>query len=115
MSDPSQCPQTDLGDALSQVVIVAFDLAGAQAKNLPNLLNDSIQSESVQKAIREGLQTFALKKVASGTTEVTDAETKDLLKLLEKVGGKAGDEISEEIKKSSEYKRLEGKLKALQK
>jgi hypothetical protein len=115
MADPSQCPQTDLGDALSQVVIVAFDFAGTETKNLPALLSNSLQSESVQQAIREGMQTFAMKKVASGTTEVTDAETKELLGLLEKVGGKVGDQISDEIKKSSQYKRLEDKIKALEK
>jgi hypothetical protein len=115
MADPSQGPQTDLGEALSQVVIVAFDLAGAQAKNLPDLLNNSLQSEPVQKAIREGLQSFAMKKVASGSSAVSDQEAKELLGLLEKVGGKAGDQIAEEIKKSPEYKRLESKLKALEK
>jgi hypothetical protein len=115
MADPSQGPQTDLGDALSQVVIVAFDLAGNEAKNLPGLLSNSLQSDSVQQAIREGMQTFAMKKVASGTTEVTDAETKELLALLEKVGGKVADGISDEIKKSPQYKRLEDKIKALEK
>jgi hypothetical protein len=115
VGDPAQCAKTDLGDAISQVVIVAFDLAESKAKNLPQLLNDSLQSDAVQKAIREGLQTFAMKKVASGTTTVSDDETKELLKLLEKVGGKAGDGLTDEIKKSSEYKRLEEKIKALEK
>lgn len=115
MADPAQCPKTDLGDATSQVVIVAFDLAGSQAKNLPHLLNESIQSAPVQQAIREGLQDFAIKKVASGTTAVSDAEAKELLGLLEKVGGKIGDNISEEVKKTPEFKRLEDKLKALEK
>ena len=115
MGDPAQGPKTDLGDALSEVVIVAFDLAGTTAKNLPSLLDQSLQSASVQQAIREGLQTFAMKKVASGTTTVTDDETKQLLALLEKVGGKVGDALSDDIKKTPEYKRLEGKIKALEK
>ena len=115
MADPAQCPKTDLGDALSQVVIVAFDFAGKETKNLPALLSNSLQSDAVQQAIREGMQSFALKKVASGTTAVTDAETKELLGLIEKVGGKVSDNISEQIKKTSEYKRLEDKLKALEK
>jgi hypothetical protein len=74
-----------MGDALSQVVIVAFDLGGAQAKNLPKLLNDSIQSKPVQRAIREGLQTFALKKVASGTTTVSDAQAKNFSPCLRRL------------------------------
>lgn len=115
MADPAQGPQTDLGDAVSQVVIVAFDLVGEEAKNLPTLLNTSLQSKAVQDAIREGLQTFAMKKVASGSTAVSDQEAKDLLGLLEKVAGKAGDQIAEEIKKSAEYKRLEAKIKGLEK
>lgn len=115
MADPSQCPQTDLGDALSQVVIVAFDVAGQQAANFPSLLNESLQSAAVQQAIREGLQTFALKKVASGTSAVSDAEAKELLTLLEKVGGKVGDAAADQVKKSSEYKRLEEKIKGLEK
>lgn len=115
MADPSQCPQTDLGDAISQVVIVAFDLPKKQIASLPRLLNESLQSDKVQQAIREGLQTFALKKVASGTTAVTDAEAKQLLGLLEKVGEKAGDAASEQVKKSPEYKRLEQKIQALEK
>jgi hypothetical protein len=115
MADPAQGPQTDLGDAVSQVVIVAFDLAGKEMQQLPKLLNDSLQSEAVQKAIREGLQAFAMKKVASGSTVVSDEEAKELLGLLEKVGGKAGDQIAEQVKKSAQYKRLEEKIKALEK
>jgi hypothetical protein len=115
MGDPAKDPKTDLGDALSEVVIVAFDLAGSTAKNLPSLLDQSLQSAAVQQAIKEGLQTFAMKKVASGTTAVTDDETKELLKLLEKVGGKVGDALSDDIKKTPEYKRLESKIKALEK
>lgn len=114
MADPAQCPKTDLGDALSQVVIVAFDLTGKEIRDLPNLLNTSLQSEPVQKAIREGLQTFALKKIASGTTTVSDDEAKELIKLGEKVGGKIGDGVADEIKKTDEYKRLEKKLKSLE-
>lgn len=115
MSGVAQCPQTDLGDATSQVVIVAFDLVGKQTGNLPKMLNDSLQTDDVQRAIRDGLQTFALKKVASGTTVVTDEETKKLLELLEKVGGKTGDAMLEQIKKTPEYKRLEQKINALEK
>jgi hypothetical protein len=109
-----QCPKTDLGDALDQVVIVAFDLAGQSVRDLPSLLSTSLQSEPVQKAIREGLQTFALKKVASGSTTISDSEAKELIALGEKVGGKLGDGVSDEIKKSSEYKRLESKVKSLE-
>ncbi|MBC8167866.1 MAG: hypothetical protein H7Y20_18610 [Bryobacteraceae bacterium] len=115
MADPSQCPKTDLGDAISQVVVVAFDFAGEQVKNLPELLNAKLQSPDVQKSIREGLQTFALKKIASGTSKVTDEEAKELIKLGETVGGKIGDGVAEQIKKSGEYKRLEEKLKGLEK
>ena len=111
----SDGPKTDLGDALNQVVIVAFDLAGKEIPNLPMRLNESLQSDAVQQAIREGLQTFAMKKVSSGTTVVSDAEAKELLGLLEKIGGKAADGVSEQIKKSPEYKRLESKLKELEK
>lgn len=113
MSDDAQCPKTDLGDATTQVVIVAFDLVGKQTPNLPKLLNESLQKEDVQKAIREGLQTFAMKKIASGTTVVSDEETKELLKLLEKTGEKAGDALLDQIKKTPEYKRLQEKIDAL--
>jgi hypothetical protein len=33
MADPAQCPKTDLGDAVSQVVVVAFDLVARKLKN----------------------------------------------------------------------------------
>jgi len=115
MADPANGAQTDLGDALSQVVIVAFDLAGKEAKNLDTLLNTSLQSEAVQQAIREGLGQFALKKVASGSTAVSDAEAKELLGILEKLGSKVGDNVADQIKKTPEYKRLEDKITALEK
>src|SRR3954464_12794962 len=115
MADPANGAQTDLGDALTQVVIVAFDLAGKEAKNLDTLLNNSLQSEPVQQAIREGLGQFALKKVASGSSAVSDAEAKELLGILAKLGDKAGDNVADQIKKTPEYKRLESKIDALQK
>src|SRR3954447_20922415 len=107
MADPANGAQTDLGDGFSQGGLFDLTLEGKEAKNLDTLLNNSLQSEPVQQAIREGLGQFALKKVASGSSAVSDAEAKELLGILAKLGDKAGDNVADQIKKTPEYKRLE--------
>jgi hypothetical protein len=109
-----QCPKTELGDATQQVVILAFDLVGKEITKLPAQLDTTLQSEPVQKAIKEALQAFALKKVSSGTTQVTDEEAKKLGEALLKSADKLTDGVVNQIKKSSEFKRLEESLKELE-
>ena len=111
MGDVSK--SADLGDALSEVVVVTFDLVGDTARGLPTMLTTSLQSKDVQDAIRTGLMAFTQKKFASGSEEVTPEEAEELLKLGSSVGGKVVDNLTGQIKRGPEYQRLEKKLKAV--
>jgi hypothetical protein len=111
MSEESK--SADLGDALSEVVVVSFDLVGDTVRGFPTMLTTSLQSKEVQDAIRTGLMAFAQKKFASGSEQLTPQEAEELLKLGSSVGGKVADNITGQIKKGHEYQRLEKKLKAV--
>ncbi|HEX3879636.1 MAG TPA: hypothetical protein VHW24_21785, partial [Bryobacteraceae bacterium] len=99
-----------LGDATVQVVVLAFDLVGGQAGNLPALLEKSLVDPSVQTAIRSGLDSFLLKRMTAGTSmnPLTPKDAQDLLGAMgSAAGGKLGDAALKQIKATPEYKKLE--------
>ena len=63
---PSNIPPTPLGDATTQMVVLAFDLVGQELVNLPSLLQKSLSDKSVQGAIESALDSFMLKRMTSG-------------------------------------------------
>jgi hypothetical protein len=107
---PSGLATKPLGEATTQVVVLAFDLLGQQAANLPTLLQKSLSDKPVQDAIQSALDTFMLKRMTSGAG-MNDLTSKDALDLLNGIassaGGKLGDAALTQIKNSPEYKKLE--------
>lgn len=107
---PTALTTKSLGDATTQVVVLAFDLVGQQAANLPILLQASISNKAVQDAIQSALDSFMLKRMADGTSmnDLTSKDATDLLNALaNSAGGKLGDAALQQIKNSPEYKKLE--------
>jgi len=99
-----------LGDATTQVLVLAFDLIGQQTGNLPTLLQNSLSDKSVKDAIQSTLDAFVLKRMAAGTSmdNLTPKDAQDLLTAIAgAAGGKLGDAALQQIKNSSEYKKLE--------
>jgi hypothetical protein len=109
-SMPASLVPKPLGEATSQVVVLAFDLLGQQTVNLPNLLQRSLSDKSVQDAIEDALDTFMLKRMTTGAgvNNLTSADARDLLNgMASSAGGKLGDAALTQIKNSPEYKKLE--------
>ena len=115
-SMPTPTPGSNLEDATTQVVVLAFDLVGQQAANLPTLLQNTLSAKPVQDAIQSTLQSFALKQnVAIATNTLTAKDAQDLLNaILNAAGGKAGDAALQQIKDSPAYKNLEKAIKDFQ-
>jgi hypothetical protein len=109
-------PTPSLDDATTQVVVLAFDLVGQQAANLPTLLQNTLSAKPVQDAIQSTLESFALKKnVAIATNTLTSKDAQDLLNaIVSAAGGKAGDAATEQIKNSPAYKKLEKAIQDFQ-
>ncbi|HLK67498.1 MAG TPA: hypothetical protein VKU19_28875 [Bryobacteraceae bacterium] len=107
---PSNFPTKPLGDATTQVVVLAFDLFGQQLASFPTLLQKSLSDKNVQDAIQSALDSFILKRMAAGTG-MNPLTAKDAQDLLAAIGGSAGGKLSDaalqQIKASPEYKRLE--------
>jgi hypothetical protein len=78
-----------LGEATTQVVVLAFDLLGQQTANLPTLLQKSLSDKPVQDAIQSALDTFILKRMTSGAG-MNDLTSKDALDLLNGIASSAG-------------------------
>ncbi len=107
---PSSLTTKPLGDATSQVVVLAFDLVGQQVANLPGLLQKSLMDKNVQDAIQSAMDSFILKRMAAGAgmNPLTAKDAQDLLSAIgSSAGGKLSDAALKEIKASPEYKRLE--------
>jgi hypothetical protein len=106
---PATAPATNLDDATTQVIVLAFDLVGQQAANLPTLVERSLSDKKVQDAIESTLETFALKhNTAIMTNSLTPKDAQDLMSaIISSTGGKAGDAALTQIKNSSAYKSLE--------
>ncbi len=102
----------DAIDAAHQVIVLAFDLTDAEIANLPSQISDALQSPPVQQAIKKTLLDFANTKGGLGTVP----SNADGEKLLEALGtgikDAAGKNLLEQIKKTSEYKKLEGSIEA---
>jgi hypothetical protein len=109
-SMPASLVPKPLGEATTQVVVLAFDLLGQQTANLPNLLQRSLADKPVQDAIQDALDTFMLKRMTSGAgvNNLTATDARDLLNgIASSAGGKLGDAALNQIKNSPEYKKLE--------
>jgi hypothetical protein len=109
-SMPSSLATKPLGEATTQVVVLAFDLLGQQTANLPTLLQKSLSDKPVQDAIQSALDTFMLKRMTSGAgmNDLTSKDAFDLLNgIASSAGGKLGDAALTQIKNSPEYKKLE--------
>jgi hypothetical protein len=109
-------PTTNLGDATTQVVVLAFDLVGQQAANLPTLLENSLSAKPVKDAIQSALESFALKQSAAiATNTLTAKDAQDLMTaILSAAGGKAGDAALQQIKDSPAYKLLDKAIQDFQ-
>jgi hypothetical protein len=109
-SMPSSVAAKPLGEATTQVVVLAFDLLGQQTADLPNLLQKSLSEKQVQDAIQSALDIFILKRMTSGAgiNDLTPKDASDLLSAIaSSAGGKLGDAALNQIKNSPEYKQLE--------
>jgi hypothetical protein len=103
-------PATEpLGEATTQVVVLAFDLLGQQIANLPNLLQKSLSEKPVQDAVQAALDTYMLKRMTSGAgmDALSSKDAQDLLDgIAGSAGGKLGDAALNQIKNSPQYKKL---------
>jgi hypothetical protein len=109
-SMPSNLASKPLGEATTQVVVLAFELLGQQTADLPNLLQKSLSDKTVQDAIQSALDTFMLNRMASGAgpSDLTAKDAQDLLNgIANSAGGKLGDAALNQIKNTPEYKKLE--------
>lgn len=107
---PQSLQSQTLGEATTQVVILAFDLVGQQAANLPTLLQNTLADKSVQSAIQSALDTYMIKRMSSGAgmDAFTPKDAQDLLTAIaNSAGGKLGDAALKQIKNSPAYKKLE--------
>lgn len=100
-------------DVANQVIVLAFDLLDSEIPQLPGQIAQALQSPQVQDAIKKTLLDFAKSKAAQGGAALSAADGQ---KLLEAIGtgvkDAAGSNVLEQIKKTSEYKKLEGSIEA---
>ncbi|MGJ5813818.1 hypothetical protein [Paludibaculum fermentans] len=100
--------KSDPIDAANQVIVLAFDLVDAELPKLPTQLAQALQSPPVQDSIKKTLLDFAKGKQASGGVALTPADSQKLLEALGTgIKDAAADNLLEQIKKTSEYKKLE--------
>ena len=114
---PPAAPAPSLGDATIRVIALAFDLAESEIQNLDTLLQKSLQDPAVKDAISSALTAFVAKRMASGAG-TSNMSGKDALEFLQGLqagaGSKITDSVSQQIKNSPEYKRLEKALEDFQ-
>ncbi len=106
-----------LGDATTQVVVLAFDLVDQEAANLPAMLQASLSSKPVLDAIQSALDSFILKKQAAGKSMggLSPKDSQDLLNAIaSSAGGKMGDAALSQIQSSPAYKNLQAALSDFQ-
>ena len=103
-------------DAANQVIVLAFDLAGAVLPDTPALLAHALQSPPVQNAIKKTLLDFAQSKAKAGSNAVSNEEGQ---KLLESLGtgivDAAQKDVIAQVKKTPQYERLEKSIGAFKK
>jgi hypothetical protein len=113
MADPND---TGVIDAGHKVIVLAFDLLDAEIARLPDRLSDALTSPPVQQAIKKTLLDFAKTKAGSGTTVISDEEAKKLAQSLGTgVMDATGTELLDKVKRTPEYKKLEGSIEAFKK
>jgi hypothetical protein len=119
-----------LGLATRHVVVLAFDLLGEEAADLPSLLAKSLSDKNVEDAIQSALNAFMLNRMAEGTGTgvLTANDAHDLLRAvsgwtggapadaalknvqdstgLGSLGSQIGDAALNRIKDSPGYKQL---------
>jgi hypothetical protein len=103
-----------LGDATIRVVALAFDLVEDEIQNLDTLLAKSMQEPAVRAAISSALSNFISKRMASGagTADMSEKDALEFFKTLQAgAGSKITDSVTQQIKNTPEYKRLEKALK----
>jgi len=109
-------PNDPVLDSTSNVIVLAFDLAGSEIAAMPDQLAKALQQHPVELAIQQVLASFALNKQQQGTTTVNDAEAKQLATdLWNKAGGKLTDSVLAQLKQTPEFKRLDQSLTDLEK
>ena len=103
-------------DAAGQVIVLAFELVDSTLPDTPSLLAQALQSPQVQDSIKTTLIGFAKLKAKTNTTVVSDEESRKLLETLGTgIKDAASQQVLEQIKKTPQYKRLEGGVAAFQK
>ncbi|MGB6946319.1 MAG: hypothetical protein WBE37_28240 [Bryobacteraceae bacterium] len=116
MADPTPAPTSNTDAAATQVIVLAFDLVGQQAANLPTLVEKTLSDKKVQDAIESTLEAFMLKNnTAVMTNTLTAKDAQDLLAAIASgAGSKAGDAALGQIKNSPSYKSLEKAIQDFQ-
>lgn len=113
MPPPIQ-PKTPFGDAVTQVVVLAFDFAGQQIPNLPSMLEKALQEPKLQDAISDTLNTFMLQRAVTKnpTPTLSANDAKDLVTALRKAGqSKVTDSVTNQITSGPEYVALQQAVK----
>ena len=106
----------DTLEAANQVIILAFDLAGAVIPDTPGLLSHALQSPPVQNAIKKTLLDFAQSNVKAGSKAVSNEEGQKLLQSLETgIVDAATKDVLDQVKKTPQYARLEKGIGAFKK
>ncbi len=100
-------------DAANQVIVLAFDLLDSEIPQLPGQIAQALQSPPVQDAIKKTLLDFAKSKAGQSGAPLSAADSQ---KLLEAIGTGVQDAAStnalDQIKRTAEYKKLEGSIEA---
>jgi hypothetical protein len=105
---------TSLFGAATRVVVLGFDLAETQIASLPRELAVALHSSEVAAAIKAALFQFAMAKRNPGTTQVSDAEARQLWGTLAGKGGAAlSDELRTQVKRTPEFAKLEQSISEL--
>ncbi len=104
MADPTN--DSSVADIFQKTVVLAFDLAGKQLANSPDLLDQALKDADVNNAIRQALSNFALQN--AGKTQFGGDDARKLGQaLLDQAGGKLSDAVLKKIQESPEFKSLE--------
>lgn len=105
-------PKPDTIDAAAEVIVLAFDLFDSTLPQTPTLLANALQSPPVQNAVKKTLLDYANAKVKKGVLTVESQE--EGRKLLDAMGKGVIDagqkDVLAQIKKSSQYRKLEASL-----
>src|SRR6266581_3847596 len=106
----------DVIDAAHQVIVLAFDLADAEATRLPYQIQEALQSPPVRRSIEKTLLDFAKIKAPAENTRVSEDEAR---KLVEALGSGIKDAASQEliarIQETPEFRTLEASIGAFKK